>query len=187
MTGHQTLWLIRFRQLIIALCVIALTTLARTPMNASAAHSSSLSSHAGAQVLQVAKGHGSLIPTVTCVDVTSKNQYTVYFGYSNTGSPVSFPTDSKFNRVSPSSYNGGQPTDFSSGTVTNAFSVLVTSPSISWTLSRDTVSASSTSTQCAGSSLPVDPLGLSLILALGVGVVVGVFFVTRTARRRRPL
>ncbi|MBW4079412.1 MAG: hypothetical protein HIU84_13075 [Acidobacteria bacterium] len=159
-------------------------------MNAGAAHVNGAvanESHTSATILVDTAPRGSLVPTVTCVDVSSKNEYTVYFGYTNTGRPVNHPTDSKFNRVSPSSYNGEQPTDFSSGTFTNAFSVTVTSSSVSWTLDRYTVSASANSTECAGSSLPVDPLGLSLLLTLGVGIVVGVIFVTRTARRRRSL
>ncbi|MHB1208689.1 MAG: hypothetical protein ACYC1I_03165 [Acidimicrobiales bacterium] len=153
------------------LCAITLASVTGTAMVAGAAHESDTSrtnTQPGSTRLFQADRQGSLFPTVTCVDLTSKNEYTVYFGYTNTGSPVTHPTDSKFNRVSPSSYNGGQPTDFGSGTFTNAFSVLVTSPSVSWTLDKTTVSASSHSTRCSDSSLPADPLGLSLVSLLAL-------------------
>ncbi|MHB1087902.1 MAG: hypothetical protein ACYC19_03955 [Acidimicrobiales bacterium] len=177
-------------RMVVTLYAITLASVTSSSLVAGAAHqgdTSPTNTQPGSTELFQADRQGSLFPTVTCVDLTSKNEYTVYFGYTNTGSPVTHPTDSKSNRVSPSSYNGGQPTDFGSGTFTNAFSVLVTSHSVSWTLDKTTVSASSHSTQCSDSSLPADPLGLSLVIALGIGIVVGVIVVTRTARRRRSL
>lgn len=186
MNHHRWYGSAHFVRLVVSACVVTLASVAGTSSIAGA-HSNGVSlttSQTGSSILHEADRRGSITPTVTCVDVSSKNNYTVYFGYTNNGSSVSYPTDSKFNHVSPSSYNGGQPTDFPSGTFSNVFSVLVTSPSISWTLENSTVSASSNSTQCSGSSLPVDPLGLSLVLVLGVGIVVGAIFVTRTARRR---
>ncbi len=137
-----------------------------------------------ATVVREAASRGSLSPQVTCVDTSVKGQFTAYFGYTNSGSPVTIPTDSKFNKVSPSVYNGAQPSDFTPGTIVNAFSVVVTAPSVSWTLGGATASASSHSTQCSNSSLPVDPLGLTFVLTIGVGLVLGVIVVTRTARRK---
>ncbi len=178
-----------FVRVAVSAFVITLASVMGTSLIAGA-HSNDVSpaaSQTSSSRLVVAERNGSLTPTLTCVDISSKSEYTAYFGYTNTGSSVTYPTDSKFNRVSPSSYNGAQPTDFPPGTFSNVFSVLVTSPSVSWTLDRSTVSASSHSTQCSDSSLPVDPLGLSLVLVLGVGIVVGAIFVTRTARRRESV
>lgn len=190
MTRRHWYGSLRFVRMVVTLCVITLASVVSTSLLAGAARTGDASptnTQPGSTLLYQAAPHGSLDPIVTCVDLTSKSEYTVYFGYTNTGSPATYPTDSKYNRVSPSAYNGGQPTEFSSGTFANAFSVLVTSPSVSWTLDRTTVSASSHSTRCSDSSLPADPLGLSLILALGIGIIVGVIVVTRTARRRRSL
>lgn len=188
----RTHTLVRSVRLVVTLCVISLSSITSAPTSAGAARFNGAvadKNQPNSAVLREAArgGQGSLTPTLTCVDITSSNQFTAYFGYTNSGGPVNHPTDSKFNRVSPSLYNGSQPSNFSPGTFTNAFSVVVTSPSVSWTLERTTVFASKNSTRCAGSSLPVDPLGLSLVITIGVGIVAGVIFVRRTARRRKTL
>jgi len=185
MGNHPEVGLHRRLRLLAVLGVISVAALIGVSSTVSAAHPAPVSTvDQPSTVMREAASHGSLSPEVTCVDTSVKGQFTAYFGYANSGSPVTIPTDSKFNKVSPSAYNGSQPTDFTSGTVTNAFSVVVTAPSVSWTLEGGTASASSHSTKCSDSSLPVDPLGLTFVLTIGVGIALGVIFVTRTARRK---
>lgn len=124
-----------------------------------------------------------VVPVVTCVSPASGSSFTAYFGYSNTGSAATYPLGTS-NQVTPTSLDGGEPTNFISGTVANAFSVVVPSGSVTWTVASQAATASATSTLCAGSSLINDPLGLSLVLAIGLGVVVGVVVVRRTANAK---
>lgn len=126
----------------------------------------------------------NVIPTVTCVSLGSGSNYTAYFGYSNTGSAVTYPLGTS-NQVTPTSLDGSEPTNFISGTVTNAFSVLVASGSVTWTVAGQASTASTASTICAGSSLFNDPLGLSLVLAIGLGIGLGVLVIRRTARTQK--
>jgi hypothetical protein len=185
MGNHPRVGLHHRRRLLVVLGVISVASLTGVTGAASASHPTPVTvSDQPSMILREAASHSSLSPEVTCVDTSVKGQFTAYFGYTNSGSPVTIPTDSKFNKVSPSTYNGTQPSNFASGTVTNAFSVVVTAPSVSWTLGGGTASASSHSTQCSNSSLPVDPLGLTFVLTIGVGIALGVIVVTRTARRK---
>ena len=126
----------------------------------------------------------NVLPAVTCVSLGSGSSYTAYFGYSNSGSAVTYPLGTS-NQVTPTSLDGSEPTNFISGNVTNAFSVLVPSGSVTWTVAGQAASASASSTVCAGSSLFNDPLGLSLVLALSLGIGSGVVVIRRTARGRR--
>ena len=126
------------------------------------------------------------VPTLTCITPGDGNSYTAYFGYSNAGSAVSYP-DGSSNEIEPPKYDGGQPTSFISGIVTNSFRVSVNNGSVTWSVSGRSVTASPDSTTCSGSSLPVDPLGLSLVIAIALGVVFGVVVIRRTARRKGTL
>ncbi len=125
----------------------------------------------------------NVVPTVTCVTLDTGHNFTAYFGYSNSGTAANYP-DGSSNQVTPSRYDGNQPTSFITGTVTNAFNVLAHNQSITWTVEGQSATATATSTACSGSSLPVDPLGLSLVIAIGLGVLIGVVVIRRTAKRK---
>lgn len=128
----------------------------------------------------------NVVPVVTCVTPGTGTNYTAYFGYSNSGAATTYPQGSS-NTMTPSTLNGVEPTSFISGTVTNAFNVAVTSGSATWTVAGQSATATISSTVCTGQSLPIDPLGLSLVLVLGVGVVLGVVIVRRTSKGRRTV
>lgn len=128
----------------------------------------------------------NVVPAVTCVTPGVGTQYTAYFGYSNAGAAFTYPQGSS-NTMTPSTLNGAEPTSFISGTVANAFNVAVTSGSATWTVAGQSATATISSTVCTGSSLPVDPLGLSLIVVIGAGVIIGVLMVRRTAKGRRTV
>jgi hypothetical protein len=130
-----------------------------------------------------AASSANVVPAVTCVTLGHGHNYTAYFGYSNSGSAANYP-DGSSNQITPSKYDGNQPTSFISGTVTNAFSVQVHNQSVTWTVAGQSATATSSSTTCSGSSLPVDPLGLSLVIAIGLGVLIGVVVIRRTAKRK---
>lgn len=128
----------------------------------------------------------NVVPAVTCVTPGVGAAYTAYFGYSNVGAAYSYAQGS-LNTMTPSTLNGAEPTNFISGTVANAFNVAVASGSATWTVAGQSATATISSTVCSGSSLPVDPLGLSLIVVLGAGVIIGVLIVRRTSKGRRTL
>jgi hypothetical protein len=130
-----------------------------------------------------AAASANVVPTVTCVTLGSGNNYTAYFGYTNSGRSADY-SDGSSNEVTPKQYDGNQPTSFISGTVTNAFNVDVHNQDVTWTVDGQSATASSRSTACSGSSLPVDPLGLSLVIAIGLGLLIGVVVIRRTAKRK---
>lgn len=125
----------------------------------------------------------NVVPTLTCVTPGAGNSFTAYFGYTNSGASVTYPVGSQ-NKVTPNSLNGSQPTTFSSGTTTSAFSVVASSGTVNWTVAGQSVTAQSSSTACAGSTLSQDPFGMSLILAIGGGALVGAVVIRRATRER---
>lgn len=131
--------------------------------------------------------HGSsanVVPTLTCVTPGVGKAFTAYFGYTNEGDSVTYP-DGPQNKVTPGSLDGPQPTTFTSGTTASAFSVVANSRTVNWTVAGQSVSAQASSTACAGSTLSQDPLGMSLILAIGGGALVGAIVIRRATRQRR--
>lgn len=127
-----------------------------------------------------------VVPAVNCVSKNADGSYAAYFGYTNSGSVVSYPIGSA-NSIAPPNLNGGQPVTFVNGTVSNAFSVTVPqSGTAVWTVNGVTATATSSSLACSGDTLSTDPFGLSLVLAIVGGGLVGAFVVRRTARGRRP-
>jgi hypothetical protein len=127
----------------------------------------------------------TITPTLTCVADSGSKGYTAYFGYTNSGPATEIAGD--HNKVSPGDYNGTQPTSFASGSVTNAFSIVVDHGSVTWDVAGQSIRADAHSAACAGSTLPVDPYGGSLLLLVGAGGVAGVLYVRRIARRGSTL
>ena len=125
-----------------------------------------------------------VVPALTCVAPGLHGDFTAYFGYGNSGDSVSYPKGRE-NFVTPSELDGGEPTQFISGTVSNAFSVVVPSGEhASWTVAGKTAQAQSTDTVCTGSTLSQDRFGISLILAVGGGALIGALVVRRASRGR---
>jgi choice-of-anchor A domain-containing protein len=127
----------------------------------------------------------SVVPVVKCVSVNSNGSFVAYFGYTDSGAAVSYPIGPT-NSVTPSSLSGGQPVNFVSGTVDDAFSVTVPqSGTAEWLVNGLSATATSSSMVCSDDTLPADPYGMSLVLAIGGGGIVGTVVVRRTARGRR--
>ena len=130
----------------------------------------------GAQAAQ-AQAPLPLTPTLDCVAVSgtgANQQFTAYFGYTNTG-PVSiaFPVGD-FNQVFPGSADEGQPTTFDIGAYPKVFTVTfdpaITS-SVTWLLNGVAATATTASPQCApGITVPAS--GVSATAATLNGVVI---------------
>ena len=125
-----------------------------------------------------------VVPALTCVAAGPHGEFTAYFGYANSGNSISYPLGES-NFLTPSALDGGEPTQFISGTVSNAFSVVVPSGEIaSWTVAGKSAQAQSSSTVCTGSTLTQDRFGISLIIAVGGGALIGALVVRRASRGR---
>jgi hypothetical protein len=126
-----------------------------------------------------------VVPTVNCISTNANGSFVAYFGCTNSGPAISYPIGST-NSIIPSGLNGGQTVTFVNGTVTNAFSITVPqSGTAEWSVNGSAATATSSDTACTDDTLPADPQGVSLLLALGGGGLVGAAVVRRTARGRR--
>jgi hypothetical protein len=124
-----------------------------------------------------------VFPVVNCVQLGSGTSYTAVLGYKNT-STSTYTITGDYNVLSPSGYNGKQPTVFKPGTYTGAFSLAVSSGTVSWTLGTTKVSVSRSSPVCGkDTQMPADGNGTGAVVALGIAAVAGAFIVRRARRR----
>ncbi|MBO0728694.1 MAG: pentapeptide repeat-containing protein [Acidimicrobiaceae bacterium] len=127
----------------------------------------------------------NVVLTVDCITTNSDGSFTAYFGYTNSGSVISYPVGSA-NSITPPSLGGSQPTTFVNGTVSNAFSVSVpASGTAVWSVNGVSATATSSSPACNDDTLPAAGNGMGLVVAIGGGAIVGAAVVRRTARGRR--
>lgn len=107
----------------------------------------------------------TITPTVTCVRQLNSGKYEAIFGYENgTGIDTIIPVSDE-NRMGPgSNQDGGQVTDFKVGVVGDAFSATFGSSPITWTVTHNTVTASSSSPACPPDP-PITPIleGITLL------------------------
>ncbi len=96
-------------------------------------------------------------PTLSCVSPIGNGQYRAHFGYQNpNGTPIEVAVGER-NGFTPDPVNRNQPQVFQTGSPTNAFEVVFGGETITWALTGQSVSASSSSTPCPG-VLRVDKL-----------------------------
>ncbi len=88
-------------------------------------------------------------PILECVEAT-EDRFLAHFGYENPNATTVEPTSS-LNRFAPSPPDRGQPTAFAVGRVEDAFQVDWDGAPLTWFLTGNALTVSSTSRRCAGS------------------------------------
>ena len=92
----------------------------------------------------------SVTPALECVEALDGGQFLAHYGYANpNATTVEPPADE--NRFSPAPPDRGQPTAFASGRVADAFQVQWSGSGLTWRLTGNELTVSSSSPRCQGS------------------------------------